>query len=61
MRKVVCLTSLFFYAPADVILSQTEVRQPDLVMVSRQRVEILTDRGIEGSPDLVIEIIPPSP
>ena len=29
-------------------------------MVSRQRVEILTDRGIEGSPDLVIEIIPPS-
>ncbi len=43
-------------APIDVILSDAEVRQPDLVMVHRSRISIITNRGIEGSPDLVVEI-----
>lgn len=43
-------------APIDVILSETEVRQPDLVMIHRARLSIVSKRGIEGSPDLVVEI-----
>ncbi|MEX2104838.1 MAG: Uma2 family endonuclease, partial [Bacilli bacterium] len=48
------------YAPLDVILSPTEVRQPDLVMVHRDRLHIITKRAIEGPPDLVVEILSPS-
>lgn len=43
-------------APIDVILSDTEVRQPDLVMIHRSRMSIISDRGINGAPDLVVEI-----
>ncbi|MCD9021647.1 Uma2 family endonuclease [Cohnella silvisoli] len=46
-------------SPVDLILSATEVRQPDLVMVHRSRMEIITRRGIEGIPDLVAEILSP--
>ncbi|WP_199624208.1 Uma2 family endonuclease [Paenibacillus alkalitolerans] len=44
-------------APIDVILSDTEVRQPDLVMVHRSRMSLISKRGIEGVPDLVVEIM----
>lgn len=67
MRKYIindtysCKSDFFiFYAPIDVILSQTEVRQPELVLVAQIRIDILTNRGIEGVPDLVIEIISPT-
>ncbi|XEC95909.1 Uma2 family endonuclease [Paenibacillus tarimensis] len=50
---------LIFASPIDLILSQTEVRQPDLVMVHRNRKSIVTRRGIEGTPDLVAEIVSP--
>lgn len=43
-------------SPIDVILSDTEVRQPDLVMVHRNRISIISNRGINGAPDLVAEI-----
>lgn len=49
-----------FFAPIDVIFSPTEVRQPDIVLVNRKRIDILSNRGIEGAPDLVIEILSPS-
>lgn len=45
--------------PIDVILADTEVRQPDLVMVRRDRMDIITKRGIEGPPDLVVELLSP--
>jgi Uma2 family endonuclease len=47
-------------APVDVILANHEVRQPDLVLVHRKRIEILSNRGVVGAPDLVIEITSPS-
>lgn len=47
-------------APIDIILSRTEVRQPDLVLIHRKRLDIVSKRGIEGAPDLVIEILSPS-
>jgi Uma2 family endonuclease len=47
-------------APFDVILSATTVVQPDIVFVARDRARALTDRGIEGTPTLVVEILSPS-
>ncbi|WP_325176742.1 Uma2 family endonuclease [Paenibacillus alkalitolerans] len=47
-------------APVDLILSQSEVRQPDLVIIRRDRIHIITRRGIEGPPDVVVEILSPS-
>ena len=49
-----------FIAPLDVVLSDTDVVQPDLVFVSNERAGIITDANIRGAPDLVIEILSPS-
>ena len=46
-------------APFDVILARTTVVVPDLVFVSRERLGIVTGRGVEGAPDLVVEILSP--
>ena len=44
----------------DVILSDTNVVQPDIVVVQNQRRSIITQRAIEGAPDLAIEILSPT-
>ncbi len=49
-----------FSAPTDVILSDTTVVQPDLVVVRMSRSGAISERGIEGPPDLVIEILSPN-
>jgi Uma2 family endonuclease len=46
-----------FYAPLDVVLSMTDVVQPDILFVSRDRSEIITKKNIIAAPDLVIEIL----
>ncbi|MCH8309384.1 MAG: Uma2 family endonuclease [Chloroflexi bacterium] len=48
------------YAPMDVVLSEHDVFQPDILFVSRNRLHIIGDRNIQGAPDLVIEILSPS-
>jgi Uma2 family endonuclease len=48
-----------FYAPIDLILESTSVLQPDLLFVSKVRQRIITEKAIEGVPDLVIEILSP--
>ncbi|WP_217597764.1 Uma2 family endonuclease [Cohnella sp. GbtcB17] len=50
---------LILYAPLDVILSPTNVVQPDLIFIRPERADIVTKRGIEGPPDLVVEILSP--
>ena len=48
-------------APCDVMLSETDVVQPDLLFVSRKREHLLRDgQKVQGAPDLVIEILSPS-
>jgi Uma2 family endonuclease len=47
-------------APVDVILDRTTVVEPDLLFVARTRASIITERAIEGPPDLVVEILSPS-
>ena len=49
-----------FHAPTDVVFSDTEVAQPDLIFVSNERAHIITEQNIRGAPDLVIEILSPS-
>ena len=49
-----------YAAPFDVHLDEHNVFQPDLVYVSPGRLSILTDAGINGAPDLVVEILSPS-
>ena len=48
-----------FIAPFDVILSRRTVVVPDLVFVARERAGIVTERGVEGAPDLIVEILSP--
>ncbi len=50
---------VIIYAPIDLILSDREIRQPDLVMVHHSRMSIIKHRGIVGAPDLVVEILSP--
>jgi Uma2 family endonuclease len=49
-----------FFAPVDVVLDEKNVVQPDLIFVSNANSGILERRGIEGVPDLVVEIISPT-
>ena len=44
-------------APLEVRLSKTSSREPDVVFVSRKRMNIVNDDRIEGVPDLIIEIV----
>jgi Uma2 family endonuclease len=49
-----------FYAPIDLYIDEKNVLQPDLLFISNENKDIITNRGIEGVPDLVVEIISPS-
>jgi Uma2 family endonuclease len=49
-----------FSAPFDVILSDTDIVDPDLVYVSRERRNLLTVQHVRGAPDLIVEILSPS-
>lgn len=46
-----------FSAPMDVVLSEINVVQPDLLFVSHARKKIITEKNIQGAPDLIIEIL----
>jgi Uma2 family endonuclease len=45
------------FAPLDVVLSDENVVQPDLLFIAKERSFIITKKNISGAPDLVIEII----
>ena len=49
-----------YSAPFDVVLSDTDVVQPDLMFISNERAHIITEDNIRGAPDIVIEILSPS-
>ena len=48
-----------FLSPFDTILTKTSVVVPDLVYVDDSRLERVSDRALEGSPTLAVEIISP--
>ena len=47
-------------APFDVILSDTDVVQPDLMFISKERADIITPANVQGAPNLVVEVLSPS-
>jgi len=49
-----------FYAPVDIYLPGQETPvQPDLIFITTERRDLISERGIEGAPDLVVEILSP--
>ncbi len=46
-----------FVAPLDVVLSESDIVQPDIVYVARPNASIITGANIRGVPDLVVEVL----
>jgi Uma2 family endonuclease len=62
LRQFVSQRSLgrVWFAPLDVVFSNYDVAQPDILFVSKERSSIITEANIQGAPDLVIEVLSPS-
>jgi Uma2 family endonuclease len=52
-------TGMVLLAPVDVILSNEDTVQPDLVFVSNTRRNRIAAEGIRGGPDLCVEVLSP--
>jgi Uma2 family endonuclease len=48
------------YAPIDVFLDEENASQPDVLFLSKANQHLVTVDGVQGAPDLVVEIISPS-
>src|SRR5687768_14481420 len=48
---------IVYPGPIDVLFAEGDYLEPDLVFVRRDRMEIVSERGIEAAPDVVIEIL----
>jgi len=46
--------------PLDVVLSDFDIVQPDLIFLSRERFQLLTEAHLRGAPDLAVEVLSPS-
>jgi Uma2 family endonuclease len=51
---------LVLEAPMDIVLSRTNVVQPDIMFIAKARLHIVTPENIRGAPDLLVEILSPS-
>ncbi|WP_258358743.1 Uma2 family endonuclease [Moorella sulfitireducens] len=62
LRRFVIANKLgeVLFAPLDVVLSPHDVVQPDVMFISNERQDIVTDANIQGPPDLVVEILSPA-
>ena len=54
------LLGLLYRSPCAVFLPEESAVEPDLLYISASRRHIVADRGCEGAPDLVVEILSPS-
>jgi Uma2 family endonuclease len=48
-----------YHAPLDVVLSETDVVEPDLLVVLSDQADIVTAQQVRGAPALVVEILSP--
>lgn len=49
-----------FWAPYDVVLTNTNVVEPDILFVANANKKIVTSTNIKGAPDLIIEVLSPT-
>lgn len=49
-----------FPAPMDVVFTEHDTFQPDLLFITKEGLNIIGENKIDGSPDLVVEILSPS-
>lgn len=49
-----------FPGPIDLLFGEGDYLEPDLAFVRADRTQLVSERGIEGPPDLVVEILSPS-
>jgi len=49
-----------YHAPCDVFFDDFNVLQPDIIFITSQNKNIITEANIKGVPDLVMEILSPS-
>jgi Uma2 family endonuclease len=46
-----------YFALLDVVMTRYDVVEPDLMYVSNERRNIITEKNIQGAPDLIVEIV----
>lgn len=46
-----------YVAPFDVVFSRFDVVEPDVLYISEKRLSVLTDKNVQGAPDLVVEVL----
>src|SRR6185295_3015096 len=44
-------------APCDVVFSRHDLAQPDLLFISSGKAGLVTEKNVQGAPDLVIEVL----
>ena len=49
-----------FFAPIDLHINSLNVFQPDLAYLKNENKKYISERGIEGPPDIIVEVISPS-
>ena len=49
-----------FIGPLDVLFAEGDCVEPDLLFVRGDRSHLVSERGVEGPPDLVVEVLSPS-
>ena len=48
-----------FCSPTDIKFNDTNVVQPDILFISKERLNIITENNINGAPNLIMEILSP--
>ena len=46
-----------YVAPFDVVFSRYDVVEPDILYISKARASVLTDKNVQGAPDLAVEVL----
>lgn len=49
-----------FPGPLDVLFAEGDYLEPDILFVGSRKAGLISDRGVEGPPDLVVEVVSPS-
>ncbi len=50
---------LIFHPPCDVLLTEKDLVQPDIFFIAKENQKIISEKNIQGSPDLIVEILSP--